>query len=119
MTTENEDRIQRVAIDIQTAKRWKKRHETLLNLEKLKGFQDIVLEGYFKEEAARLVGLVGEPEMQSEEQQRYVKGAILAVSNLRQYLMDVHKLGRTAEHTLKHDAQTQQDLLAKGLDGTD
>ena len=116
--TENEDRIQRVELDMKTAKKWQNNHKTLLNLEQLKGFKDLILEGYLKDEAVRLVGLKADQEMQSKDQQKWIDGSILAISNLRQYFLTVHKLGRTAEHTLKHDERTQQNLLASDLDGT-
>lgn len=54
------DDIQKVELSIEEARKYVEQRDAALRLADNRDFKKLVVEGYFKEEAARLTGLLGE-----------------------------------------------------------
>lgn len=91
---------QDIEISIDAAKGAVERKNKLERLFANPDFKDIFEEGYFKEEAARLVGLLTDPEFASDERQNELTNDMLGISATRQYLMNLHRLGVSLERQI-------------------
>lgn len=69
--------------------------EALTSLENNKSFQKVVLEGYLRDEAVRLTGLLAEPNISADEKASVLQG-LYSVSYLRRFLMVKKQLAAVA-----------------------
>ena len=69
--------LEEVEIQIETANKIRSMRDNCLKLMKNRHFKDIIEEGYFKEEAARLVMAKSAP--LTDDHQRYIDGMIIGV----------------------------------------
>ena len=109
----NESEIEQVELSIEHARKSVGNMKALRSLTKNKEFVSVILEGYFKEEASRLVLLKGDPAM--EQYLLSIDKQINAIGQFRQYLSTIMALGNQAERAMKDDEQTREELLAEGL----
>lgn len=107
---EKEQLVQEIQVSIDEAKDFIEQREAVLRLFKNKDFEKIFTEGYFKEEPARLVALMTDPEFQSPERQEQLKADMLGISSLRRYLMNVQRIGYQMEQRIKDAEQTITEL---------
>ena len=70
-------------------------------------FKTIVLEGYFKKEAVRLVHLKADPAMQDERNQKNILAQIDAIGTLKAYF---HTLGHRVSMAEKNKANDEETL---------
>jgi len=110
-----EQQLEQIEIGIEAAKAQVNKMEALLRLIDNKDFKTVIDEGYFKEEAARVVILKADPEMQEAKYQDQLDKSIIAIGHLRQYLRTVMQMGRMAERSIKDDEQTREELLAEAV----
>jgi len=103
----------------------RKTRDLALSLERLRSnrdFKALILDGYFREEAIRLVHLRSDPAYQGPEKQALLLLDIDAVANLASYFRTVDALGETARKALKDGEETlehlAQDELAEGSEVT-
>jgi len=73
-------------------------------------FDYIFTDGYFQKEPVRLVGLLADPEWQTEEKQQELADELRAISGLRQYIMGIKAMGRQMENQIAR-SQTELDGL--------
>lgn len=78
-------------------------------------FKQIVLEGYFREEAIRLVHLKGHPAMQGDEQQKSIVQQMDAISCFSQYLDLLKRNAALAVKHIANDEQTRDELMEEDL----
>ncbi len=78
-------------------------------------FKKLILDGYFEEEASRLVLLRADPHMQTEESLSAINKQIDAIGYLRQYFITINQFGVLAERALKDDELTREELLQEEL----
>ncbi len=93
--------------------------ETGAALERLmsnKDFQRVILTGYFKDEAVRLVHLKSDQNMQTPERQTSIVKQIDAVGNLRGYLDYVHYASEQGLKSIEANQATITELLEEGSD---
>ncbi len=93
MTTEEiQTAEQEISISIEQARELVNRSERLDRLNRNEDFQKLFISGYARDEAARLVGLLMDPEGQSEREmiQRDLDG----ISSFRQYAINIRRIGR-------------------------
>lgn len=95
-------------VDIQTAKDYVAKKNSLIELYNNKHFKAIVEEGYFKDEAARLVMAKGNTGLNAE-QQNAITNMMYGVGALASYLDGIHRRGNEMEATLKdHELEVER-----------
>lgn len=109
------DEVEQIELSIQEAKKNVNKMQALLRLIDNKDFQVVLDDGYFRDEASRIVILKADPEMQKEEYQKQLDNSIIAIGGLRQYFRTVMQLGRMAERSISDDERTREELLAEEL----
>jgi len=107
--------IEQIEISIDSARKDVEKMDGLLRLIKNKDFKSLIDDGYFVDEASRLVILRADPSMQEDRVQKNIDDSITAVGHFRQYLNTVMQIGRMAEQGIKEDEETRQELLAEEL----
>lgn len=105
--------IEEINISISEAKKKVALKNSLDRLTQDPNFERVILNGYFKEHAARLVMLRADPGMESAARQESLLRAIDAVGELQQYFRGVIQLGLMAEKSLQEDEQTRQEILGE------
>jgi len=86
-------------------------------LNRLRGnrdFKKIVLEGYFENEAIRLVHLRSDPNMQSADRQKAINVQLDSVGTFAQYLQTIAIQAAMASRGLDADEQTRAELIEEG-----
>ena len=99
-----------IEVSIEAARGAVLRRDKLKRLIENQDFIDIFTEGYFKEEAARLVGLLSDPEFKSEEDQKDLFNDMIGISSSRQYLMNVLRLGDQMERQIQASERELENL---------
>lgn len=89
----NENEIREIEISKKEAQRFVDKANSLEQLTKNRHFNKLITEGYFKDEAARLTGLLGEPEFASEQDQKELFSQLKAISHLKQYFRSITMVG--------------------------
>ena len=105
--------LEEVDIQIETASKIRSIRDNCAKLMKNRNFKDVIEDGYFKEEAARLVMAKSAP--LSEEQQRNIDGMIIGVGALANYLNMVMRRGADMDVALGEHEQTREEILAEGI----
>jgi hypothetical protein len=105
------DQIENIEIEINTAKEYVDRMNSVFNLSKNRDFIDVIEKGYFEKEASRLVLLKADPNLQKPEDQASIIRSIDAIGHFRQYLGSVINLGRMMEKSLVDNVSTRDELL--------
>lgn len=101
---------QEIEISIEAAKGAVERKNKLERLFENPDFKEIFEDGYFKEEAARLVGLLTDPEFSGEDRQTEIMNDMLGISATRQYLMNLHRLGLSLERQIASSEAELEEL---------
>ena len=104
-----------IEISIEAAKGAVERKNKLQRLSDNQDFKDIFEEGYFKNEAARLVGLLTDPEFSSKDKREEIINDMLGISSTRQYLMNVYRLGVQLERQIAASEQELEELRKEGV----
>ena len=89
--------------------------QAVKRLELNKDFKKVFTEGYFKDEAVRLVHLRSDPECQSKADQENILKALDAIGHLSQYLKKAILEGDLALKQIAMNEDIQQELIAEGL----
>lgn len=108
----NQQYLQAVEADIKRNKASVNDGEAVARLMSNKDFKKIILQGYFKDEAVRLVHLKADPAMQSEESQRSIVLQMDAIGSFHQYLHIITQLANIAEKNLVTNELMREELLA-------
>lgn len=80
-----------------------------------KDFKEVILDGYFKDEASRLVLLKADPSLQGEVEQKSIDNQINAIGYVRQYFNTVLQLGNMASNSIEEDRNTRNELAEEEL----
>lgn len=116
MQTETESQIQKVELTIEQAETSLARMHCLNRLYENKDFQKLILKGYFKDEASRIVLLRADINMQSKDQQKQVDTIITGIGALHQYFNTVYQLGMMADRAITENEGTREELLQEQLE---
>lgn len=87
-------------------------------LERLRGnrdFKKVVLEGYFEQEAIRLVHLKSDPNMQAPAIKQSIESQIDAIGQLSQFFSTVLQKAAMAGRQIEADQTTIEELAAEEL----
>tara|TARA_B100000929_G_scaffold108179_1_gene85721 strand:+ start:28884 stop:29228 length:345 start_codon:yes stop_codon:yes gene_type:complete len=106
----NEDQQNQIQLSMQQAKDMLGKRDALRKLLENKEFDALINKGYFDGEAARLVALKADPEMQNERSQKAIDDQITAVGQFRLYLRTIFQQGQMAEKALA-DAEAEQAAI--------
>lgn len=105
--------LEQVEIQIEVAKKIQKLRDNCVKLMASKAYKDVVEEGYFKEEAARLV--MAKSAGLNEQQNAVVDGMIIGVGAFANYLDMVMRRGAEMDVALGEHEQTREEILAEEL----
>ncbi len=116
MQTSDVGDLEKIEIGIEHAKKLIEREESLNRLEKNLDFQKIMMNDFFRDNITRLVRLKASPQVQDEENQRYINGQIDAVGQLDQYFTGIRIQGNSARQALHNDSEEREAILKGGND---
>jgi len=108
----SEAQLEAVELSIENATKNIARMESLQKLTDNKEFNTIVLEGYFKDEASRLVLIKADPNMQDDVEQKSIDNQIIAIGHVRQYFGTIMQIGTMSAKALNDDMETREEILA-------
>ena len=106
-----QNELQQVELSIEQAKA---NIERMNKLEKLKNnpeFEELVLKGYFEQEASRLVLLKADHNVQGDTEQKQIEKMIDAIGYLRQYFNTIYQFGAMAQNALEQHEATREEIL--------
>ena len=83
--------------------------DDLIALQKNKAFNNIINEGYFRNEAIRLVGAKADPALQDEVQQKALDRSIIGIGELNMYFHKIISIGNMMERTIT-EAEKEMEL---------
>lgn len=106
--------IEEIQIDITEAKETVAKADRLERLHKNEDFKAVILEGYFKEEAFRLVGLKAHPAMQGVEHQANIMKAIDAIGGLQQHFSQIFMMANQAEEAIRQAEYELAEMAEQG-----
>ena len=109
--------IEQIEISIEESKKLIEFGDAIRRLDDNPDFRKVILEGYFKEEASRVVLLKADYEMQSKERQEFLEKMIVSIGGLKQFLMSKLRMAESAAQALEADRETHAELLREDLEG--
>lgn len=104
--------LEQVEIQIDMAKQIIALRDSYIKLSENKYFKDVIEEGYFKEEAARLVMAKSSSGL-NPEQQKLIDNMIYGVGALANFFDMVMRRGAEMEQALGEHEQTREEILAE------
>ena len=107
--------IQEIEVELEVAKKAIRLGQLVTSLEKNEEFIELFTEGYFKEEAARVVMLKADPTFSSDEKQAKLDKDILGISVLGEYLRAKKLLGLAMEDAMREKEDTKAELLQEAV----
>lgn len=105
--------IRAIEANIREAKKFVEQGEALERLQANRDFKKVILDGYFEQEAIRLVHLKASPAMQSAEMQKSIVAQMDAIGSLDQYFNTVFQQANLAIKAIVADEQTRDEILAE------
>jgi hypothetical protein len=107
--------IQALESSIKRAKELVDCGSALERLRTNRDFKKIVVDGYFAEEAIRLVHLKADPAMQSEGSQASIIRQMDAIGSLSDYFRTVDMAANQARRSIQGDEETLEELHAEAI----
>ena len=101
--------LEQVEIQIEMATRIRKLRDNTAKLMQDTLWKDVIDEGYFKEEAARLV--MAKSSLMSPEQKQVIDNMIYGVGALKNWLESVMRRGAEMDQAIGEHEETREDLL--------
>tara|TARA_B100000686_G_C16526393_1_gene829993 strand:- start:503 stop:838 length:336 start_codon:yes stop_codon:yes gene_type:complete len=109
MTTE----LEQVEIQIDAAQRMRTLRDNCVKLMDSKYYKDVIEEGYFKEEAARLV--MAKSSNLNADQMKLIDNMQYGIGALANFLESVMRRGAEMDTAIGEHEQTREEILAEGL----
>jgi hypothetical protein len=103
--------IEQVEIQIEMANKLRKLRDNCIKLTESKAFKDVITEGYFKEEAARLV--MAKSSNLSPEQMKLIDNMQYGIGALANYIESVMRRGAEMDQAIGEHEQTREEILAE------
>ena len=101
--------IEEVEIEIELAQRIRALRDNCAKLMQSKEFKDVIEEGYFKEEAARLA--MAKSSLMNAEQKQVIDNMIYGVGALKNWLESVMRRGAEMDQAIGEQETTREELL--------
>lgn len=105
--------LAQVELSIEQAENNIQRKEALQRLYDNKDFRQLIIDGYFRDEASRLVLLKADSTVQDDKEQEQIRKMIDSIGYLRQYFNVIHQFGSMAESALEQHKMTRQEILSE------
>jgi hypothetical protein len=112
---EQEEQLEQIEIDIETAKSHIERAEALQRLHSNPDFKRVILDGYFKDEASRVVLLKGDLNVQGKLEQKQIGRIITSIGGLRQYFGTIFQMGSMAHRAVEEHKAAREEILQEQL----
>ena len=103
--------LEQVDIQIDMAAKLRKMRDNCVKLTNSKPFKDVITEGYFKEEAARLV--MAKSSNLNPEQMQMIEHMIFGIGALANYIESVMRRGAEMDQAIGEHEQTREEILAE------
>lgn len=111
MPSEARQQLEQVELTIEQAEKQIEAMKALDRLKENKDFKTLILDGYLKDEASRVVLAKAEPGLQEEGTQAQLLRMIDGIGYFRQYLNKIFQFGAMAERTLESHRETRNELM--------
>lgn len=111
----NQDQTESLERNIAKSKKFLELGAALERLHSNKDFLAVVKQGYFEQEAIRLVHLRADPARQSVESQDSIIKQIDAIAGLHSYFRTVFFSAEQASRSIESDEATLEELHAEGI----
>jgi hypothetical protein len=105
--------LEQVEIQIDAAQRMRELRDNCVKLMDSKYFKEVIDEGYFKEEAARLV--MAKSSNLNADQMKLIDNMQYGIGALANFLESVMRRGAEMDTALGEHEQTREEILAEGL----
>lgn len=105
--------IEEIELNIEQAREFITKAEKLDQLMEHPLFQELVLDGYCRDEAVRLVHLKGDPNMQDEKRQAAIIKDIDGIGSLKGFFSKVYQQAGMAENAIAADEEALEELRAE------
>jgi len=105
--------LEQVEIQIEAAQRMRELRDNCVKLMDSKYFKEVIDEGYFKEEAARLV--MAKSSNLNADQMKIIDNMQYGIGALANFLESVMRRGAEMDTALGEHEQTREEILAEGL----
>jgi hypothetical protein len=107
--------IQAIEDNIRQARKIVEVGEALERLKANKDFKKVMLEGYFEQEAIRLVHLKSDQNVQSPDMQKSINAQIEAIGAVSQYFSTVLHKASIARKAITSDEEARDEILEEEL----
>ena len=107
------DLLESIATNIKVGTEAVEFGKALERLQANRDFKRVILDGYFKDEAVRLVQLISEPDMQSAEKQQSIHQQMVAIGQLGQYFRVIKFHARQGEKSVYESEELREEILAE------
>ena len=111
MNPDIENEVEKVQVHIDMVKEAIALSEELDTLANMPQFKTIILDGFMKDEPARLASIITDPNLLEDVDQREILGALKAVGYLGDYLRNIEKRGAQMKQALKEAEDYKTGLL--------
>lgn len=105
-----DEQIQEFELTIADAKAQVGLAEALERLHKNPDFRQVIVDGYFRDEAARMVSLLGEPNAQEPAMQTAINNSLRSISELRQHFTKIFHFGELAHRAIEESQQAITEI---------
>lgn len=109
------DTLREIELDIQEAKKLVDLGTALDRLSNNRDFKKVIVEGFFKDEAIRLVHLKSDPNFQTPEKQQSILLQMDAIGSLEQYFRTVLNTARLAEKAIEAGEQAREEIYEEEI----
>ena len=103
--------LEQVDIQIEMANKLRKMRDNCVKLTASKTWKDIIDDGYFKEEAARLV--MAKSAALNPEQMKLIDNMIFGIGALANYIESVMRRGAEMDQAIGEHEETREEILAE------
>ena len=104
---------QQIELDMASAQALIKHADALSRLMQNPDFQAVILNGYFKDEAVRLVSAKAAPQMKASENQEAILTALDGIGSLQQHINTVFALGENARSAIEDGRQALDEIATE------
>jgi len=109
-----EELLAEIDLNIQEAKKVVEVGDSLERLRNNRDFKKVIQEGYFRDEAVRLVHLKSDPNFQTPERQQSILLQIDAIGSLDQYFRTLIHTAELAKKAVDAGEEAREEILAEG-----
>jgi len=105
--------IEQVEIQIEMAQKLRTMRDTCVKLTESEPFKDVITEGYFKEEAARLV--MAKSASLTPEQMKIIDNMQYGIGALANFIESVMRRGAEMDVAIGEHEETREEILAEEI----